>query len=63
MLRSRASLVPMFKKAVNLPPLEFLAQLRLDLARRKLAATSRPLARIAAQMGYQSESALSRAFR
>jgi AraC family transcriptional activator of mtrCDE len=63
MLRSRASLVPMFKKAVNLPPLEFLAQLRLDLARRKLAARSRPLARIAAEIGYQSESAFSRTFR
>jgi AraC family transcriptional activator of mtrCDE len=60
---SRASLVRMFKKAVNLPPLEFLAQLRLDLARRKLAATRRPLAEIAAEIGYQSESAFSRAFR
>jgi AraC family transcriptional activator of mtrCDE len=60
---SRASLVRMFKKTVNLPPLELLAQLRLDLARRKLAATSRPLAQIAAEIGYQSESAFSRAFR
>jgi AraC family transcriptional activator of mtrCDE len=59
---SRASLVRIFQKEGNLPPLEFLAQLRLDLARRKLASTSRPLAEIAAESGYQSESAFSRAF-
>jgi AraC family transcriptional activator of mtrCDE len=60
---SRASLVRMFQKLAHRPPLEFLSELRLELARRKLAATALPLGDIAAQVGYQSESAFSRAFR
>jgi AraC family transcriptional activator of mtrCDE len=60
---SRASLVRMFQKMAGVPPLEFLAHLRLNLAHRKLHATTQPLAEIAAEIGYQSESAFSRAFR
>ncbi len=60
---SRASLVRMFQKTVRMAPLEFLAELRLGLARRKLADTSLPLVEIAAGIGYRSESAFSRAFR
>jgi AraC family transcriptional activator of mtrCDE len=60
---SRASLVRMFRKLVQRPPLEFLSELRLELARRKLATSSLPLGDIAAEIGYQSESAFSRAFR
>jgi AraC family transcriptional activator of mtrCDE len=60
---SRASLVRMFRKLVHRPPLEFLSELRLELARRKLTTSSLPLGDIAAEIGYQSESAFSRAFR
>ncbi|HEY0338445.1 MAG TPA: AraC family transcriptional regulator [Burkholderiales bacterium] len=60
---SRASLVRMFQKLAQMPPLEFLSELRLELARRKLAMSSLPLGEIAADIGYQSESAFSRAFR
>jgi AraC family transcriptional activator of mtrCDE len=60
---SRASLVRMFQKSASMSPLQFLAQLRLDMAKRKLAATRLPLIDIAAESGYQSESAFSRAFR
>jgi AraC family transcriptional activator of mtrCDE len=60
---SRASLVRMFQKTVRMAPLEFLAELRLGLARRKLAATNLPLVEIAAEAGYRSESSFSRAFR
>jgi AraC family transcriptional regulator, activator of mtrCDE len=60
---SRASLVRMFQKLAHMPPLEFLSELRLELARRKLAMSSLPLGEIAADIGYQSESAFSRAFR
>jgi AraC family transcriptional activator of mtrCDE len=60
---SRASLVRMFRKVAQMPPLEFLCELRLDVARRKLAISSLPLGDIAAEIGYQSESAFSRAFR
>ncbi len=60
---SRASLVRMFKKSIRMAPLQFLAELRLGLARRRLAATNLPLGQIAAEIGYQSESSFSRAFR
>jgi AraC family transcriptional activator of mtrCDE len=59
---SRASLVRMFRRTAQLTPLKFLTELRLALARRKLSATVLPVAEIAYQVGYQSESAFSRAF-
>jgi AraC family transcriptional activator of mtrCDE len=60
---SRASLVRMFRKQVRLAPLEFLLGLRMEVARRKLATTQATLGDIAAEIGYRSESAFSRAFR
>lgn len=59
---SRASLVRMFQRTAQLAPLEFFAELRLDLARRKLSATALSIAAIADEVGYKSESAFSRAF-
>jgi AraC family transcriptional activator of mtrCDE len=60
---SRASLVRMFQKTVRMAPVEFLVELRLSLARRRLSATTLSLAQIAAEIGYRSESSFSRAFR
>ena len=60
---SRASLVRMFRRAVSMAPLEFLAEFRLGLAHCRLSATNLSLAQIAAEIGYQSESSFSRAFR
>ncbi|TWI28344.1 AraC family transcriptional activator of mtrCDE [Mesorhizobium tianshanense] len=59
---SRASLVRIFRKTAQVPPLAFLSEMRLELARRKLRASNRPLAGIAAEVGFQSESAFSKAF-
>jgi AraC family transcriptional regulator, activator of mtrCDE len=59
---SRASLVRMFRGTAQQSPLSFLTELRLELARRKLSATALPDAAIAAEVGYKSESAFSRAF-
>ncbi|HVJ33604.1 MAG TPA: AraC family transcriptional regulator [Terriglobia bacterium] len=59
---SRATLVRLFQKTAGMAPLEFLTDLRLNLARNKLAGGSLTMAEIAAQIGYQSESAFSRAF-
>jgi AraC family transcriptional activator of mtrCDE len=59
---SRASLVRMFRAMAQRPPAAFLAELRLQLARRKLSATTLPVAAIAGEVGYASESAFSRAF-
>jgi AraC family transcriptional regulator, activator of mtrCDE len=60
---SRASFVRMFRGVAQRPPLEFLTELRLELARRKLKTTGLALADIAAEAGYQSESSFSRAFK
>jgi AraC family transcriptional activator of mtrCDE len=59
---SRASFVRMFRKSARQSPLAFLADLRLELAQRKLSASTLPVARIAGEVGYRSESAFSRAF-
>jgi AraC family transcriptional activator of mtrCDE len=59
---SRATLVRIFRKIVDKPPLAFLTDLRLDLAHQKLKATKASLAQIADEVGYQSENSLSRAY-
>jgi AraC family transcriptional activator of mtrCDE len=59
---SRATLVRSFDRIARVAPLTFLTELRLAFARRRLATTGEPIARIAAGVGYQSEAALSRAF-
>ncbi|MBV8472067.1 MAG: cupin domain-containing protein [Hyphomicrobiales bacterium] len=59
---SRASLVRAFHKAGAPAPLAFLAELRLAIARRRLVDGGASLERIAAEVGYQSQTAFSRAF-
>lgn len=59
---SRANLVRIFRKTAQVSPLAFLSEMRLELARRKISRSNLPLAGIAAEVGYQSESAFSRAF-
>jgi AraC family transcriptional activator of mtrCDE len=59
---SCATLVRIFRKMASVSPLAFLTEMRLDLAKRKLLASNLPLAAIGAELGYQSESAFSRAF-
>jgi len=44
-------------------PLAFLSELRLELARHRLASTNVGLAKLAAEVGYDSESSFARAFR
>ncbi|WP_157220957.1 AraC family transcriptional regulator [Flavisphingomonas formosensis] len=58
---SRATLVRTFRKHAGMAPMAFLAELRLSAARQRLAGTLDPIARIAADVGYASEGALSRA--
>jgi AraC family transcriptional activator of mtrCDE len=59
---SRATLVRLFQKAVDVAPLAFLSELRFSVARHRILATSTPLAVIAEEVGYQSETAFSRAY-
>ncbi len=58
---SRATLVRAFRKLSGMPPQAFLTEVRLGIARNRIAQTSDPLGEIAADVGYQSEAALSRA--
>lgn len=58
---SRATLVRAFRTAAGSPPLAFLTDLRLGLARQQLLRGKASVAQIAAEVGYQSEGALSRA--
>ncbi|HWT99621.1 MAG TPA: AraC family transcriptional regulator [Terriglobales bacterium] len=59
---SRATLVRLFQKTAGMAPLEFLTDLRLNLARNRLVAGQETMVEIAIAVGYQSESAFSRAF-
>ena len=59
---SRATLIRSFGRISGIAPLTFLTELRLALARRRLAMTRDTISQIAADIGYQSEAALSRAF-
>jgi AraC family transcriptional regulator, activator of mtrCDE len=59
---SRATLVRAFRKAAGMAPAAFLADLRLGLARHRLGSGASSVDQIAAEVGYQSEAAFSRAF-
>jgi AraC family transcriptional activator of mtrCDE len=59
---SRATLVRQFQVAVNMAPVAYLAELRLTIARGRIRASRTPLAVIAEDVGYQSETAFSRAY-
>ena len=58
---SRATLVRAFRKHAGTAPMTFLSDLRLAIARKRLAGTTEPIARIAEEVGYASEGALSKA--
>jgi len=58
---SRATLVRSFRRQGGAAPMTFLADLRLSVARQRLAGTKDPIARIAVDVGYASEGALSKA--
>ncbi|MGG6896694.1 cupin domain-containing protein [Rhizobium sp. BR 315] len=58
---SRATLVRAFRRICGMPPLAFLTEVRLSIARNRITHTADALGEIAADVGYQSEAALSRA--
>ena len=60
---SRSTLAERFAQFVGVPPMQYLAQWRIQLAARLLSTTALGLAELAAQVGYGSETALSRAFK
>ncbi|WP_183655805.1 AraC family transcriptional regulator [Brucella daejeonensis] len=61
-ITSRATLVRTFRNICGKPPMAFLQDIRLALARQQLIGTNESIAKIASRIGYQSEGAFSRAF-
>jgi AraC-like DNA-binding protein len=60
---SRSALVDRFTRYLSEPPMAYLTRWRLQLAARSLERTSRGVAEIAAEVGYESEAAFNRAFK
>lgn len=60
---SRATFSRRFTDRVGEPPLSYLTAWRMTLAGRRLLQGKQPLSRIAAEVGYSSEAAFSRAFK
>jgi len=60
---SRSALVERFTRYLSEPPMAYLTRWRLRLAARSLEKTSRGVAEIAADVGYESEAAFNRAFK
>jgi transcriptional regulator GlxA family with amidase domain len=60
---SRSALVQRFTRYLSEPPMTYLTRWRLQLAARLLEKTSRGVAEIAADVGYESEAAFNRAFK
>jgi AraC-like DNA-binding protein len=60
---SRSILAERFAHFVGIPPIQYLAQWRIQLAASLLRETKSSLAEIAERVGYGSEAALSRAFK
>jgi AraC-like DNA-binding protein len=60
---SRSAFAERFTTLIGQPPMQYLGQWRMQLAAQRLRASRDPLARIAAEIGYDSEAAFSRAFK
>lgn len=60
---SRSALVERFTRYLSEPPMTYMTRWRLQLAARSLEKTSRGVAEIAAEVGYESEAAFNRAFK
>ena len=60
---SRSALVERFSRYLSEPPMAYLTRWRLQLAAESLKKTSRGVAEIATDVGYESEAAFSRAFK
>lgn len=60
---SRSGLAQRFTELVGLPPMQYLALWRLQLAARQLRLTDSSLASVAEAVGYESEASFNRAFK
>jgi len=60
---SRSALAQRFSDLLGQPPMQYLARWRLQLAAHELLTANKPLAMLAAEVGYESEAAFNRAFK
>jgi AraC-like DNA-binding protein len=60
---SRSALADRFTRLIGEPPMRYLARWRLQLAAHRLRVSGESLARIAEEIGYESEAAFNRAFK
>jgi AraC-like DNA-binding protein len=60
---SRSAFVDRFRSLVGLPPMRYVAQLRLATAKQLLQSTDATVADVAHRVGYRSEAAFGRAYR
>ncbi|MBX7248221.1 MAG: AraC family transcriptional regulator [Caulobacteraceae bacterium] len=60
---SRSAFAERFTSLVGVPPMRYLLNWRMDLARHRLRDTNQLVAQIAYEVGYESEAAFARAFR
>ena len=60
---SRSALVERFTRYLSEPPMTYLTRWRLQLAARTLMRTSKGVAEVASEVGYESEAAFNRAFK
>jgi AraC-like DNA-binding protein len=60
---SRSALADRFTRLIGEPPMRYLARWRIQVAAHQLRKSDTPLARIAEQVGYESEAAFNRAFK
>lgn len=60
---SRSAYADRFTRLLGEPPMRYLARWRLQVAAQRLSSSHAPIARIAYEVGYESEAAFTRAFR
>jgi AraC-like DNA-binding protein len=60
---SRSALAERFTRLIGEPPMRYLARWRIQVAAHRLRHSDAPLARIADEVGYESEAAFNRAFK
>ena len=60
---SRSALADRFIRLIGMPPMQYLAHWRMQVATQRLLNTNASLAQVAESVGYDSEAAFSRAFR
>lgn len=60
---SRTAFVTIFNKCMSMPPMTYITQWRMQIARQMLLETTAPIIDIAENAGYQSEAALTRVFK